>query len=464
MPILSTDRSSVKGVQTVERSFAPPQANLPNKILVAGNHNGGNAVNENTVYEISSLAQASANFGDGEQLTRMIKFALDGNRGQVVYAVPLPAPTVVGTLSTTISFLNTATTNGEIVIYLSDKKFTTTIIAGETTVQIALKVLDVLNSRTDHPFTATLNGVNLVLTHKTNDSTADSSTVRINPYQSEVENSPGSVIISATADGAAGNNSSLDGLESILNDSDVWYTDVVIPYADTTSQDFLLNIGGHPNDGTGKYDSIDYRPFNAHYVFYETGENAIENLTTLANRPNDPISIIYGAPFFFQANYESACLIAGTISLLAQENPESSYVGTRLSVLTPAPSNDTLFTGNYRNRDTLYKAGVTPIFLQNNTLVLGDVITPWQPPNNDDAPLSLVASQRKTWNIAYDIKRSDALDENQNRAIVQSIGATAQNTKAIDIDVVISRLATLSRSWEARGLIFQVSLLQEIYK
>ncbi len=462
--ILKTSRASVQGVSTIEKKFSARSGVLELKTLLVGVDHASEFITEDNqnklpinVIKVLTEREASIKFGKGSDLHNMCKAYFLGNDESLpAYVLPLNP---LGRNKRVVEFKLTHHPNksgvltfytglfGKAPIKISFKEDTGT---AETIPEAVQRIVDEISKHDDLPFTATIDSTDdtkFLITFNQGGSFNNSYTIDFNLHAEDNKALPDGMVLAKESDTLSTDETDISQAITLLKNTTEWFTDIVLPI--TIEADIMqevLTIAGNPNEKSGNYDDVDYKPFTVHAV-------SKKELDDISNYRSASL-IIYKAENFYENEVEISSYIAGKLTLLATDNLSQSYNKTPLrslnSELNYNPQQDT----SYISRDELYKTGITPLYLYNDEIVIGDVISTWLPENNIDAPLRLLVNQRKVSAMAYDIKTVDNSKENINRPIVKSVGATTLDSRAIDTDTVKANIVMLIGDWENRALIY----------
>lgn len=460
MPIILTDTASVKGAYTIETLFSVLSTILGSRQILAGGYDPlKTGIVDNSPYTILSAGQAADLFGFGSQLHRMaIYFFKSSGGGFPCIAIPLPAASGGAASVDTITFATNASSSGTYVFrlgsYLSEDTIVIGVSSGDTPDTIAALLNTAIAGKPNLPYTATVLAGVVTLTSTIIDITSADLVISVNQKTEENEAAPSgmTVAIANTTPGAG--KSDLAGLWSYLADETTpWVTGIVHPYDDTLELDGGRDAIGNPNDQSGLYDTLDYRP-GIIYSADRTGEEAglIAAIALGEGRKNtDVANCRLAAPDYPELGYEIASYAAGFIGLNSVVRSSSGYTRLSLPLLYgPQDASKDWTTASYsgqksyRNRNSAVQAGITPIIYKDGVAKFGDVTTFWHPDDNQNAPFKYVVNQRKIWNTqnitSIYLNGDDLLD----RPIVSSVAEVRQSEKPIDEDVIKSGLALLA--------------------
>lgn len=471
MPLTANSIASKKVVGTVEKQFVALSSVLSSKGVLAGGFDPAKTgIVENTPYLITSASHAATLFGDGSQIHRQAIYFFKTSLGSVpVIAFPLPAAAGGVAATKTITFATNADSAGTFVLragsFLVGDEIKLAVANAATPDEVAAAFETLVNAKTSLPFTAAAALGVLTFTAKTLDIKSEDLVINLNQKEDEIELVPGAMTYVIADDVSGVGESVLTALWAYLAGTESgWNTDLVQPYAGTTALDGALGVGGNPNEESGNYDPLDYRPFNSYTGDVAGGQSALTTAIALGDgrKNTDPINCRVCAPTYPEQTYEIASLAAGQIALQRIINPAKSYEGIKLSdlygPLTPA-DDWTINTGDaeikpYQNLNNAAIAGLTPIVYRDGVPTLGDVSSFWHPDDNQNAPFKYVCNQTKIWNLQLNYSNYLNSEDLKRRPIVNNVAATKQSAEAIDTDTVKAGLAQVAGNAETDALIF----------
>ena len=471
MPLTVNSIASKKVVGTIEKQFVALSSVLSSKGVLAGGYDAAKtSIVVSTPYILTSASQAATLFGEGSQLHRQAIYFFKSSQGSVsVIAFPLPAAAGGVAAEKTITFATNADSAGTYVLragsYLVGDEMKLAVASGATPTEVALAYKNLVNAKTSLPFTADVLAGVLTLTAKTADIKSEDLSVTLNQKEDELELVPGAMTTVIADDTTGVGESVLTTLWAYLAGTEAgWCTDVITPYAGTTALDGAKNVGGNPNEETGNYDPLDYRPFNSYTGDVDGGQSALTTAIALGDgrKNTDPTGCRVCAPTYPELTYEIAANFAGKIALQRIINPAKSYEGLQLTdlygPLTPA-DDWTINTGDaevkpYQNLNNAAINGITPIVFKDGVPTIGDVCTFWHPDDNQNAPFKYVCNQTKIWNLQLNYSNYLNSEDLKRRPIVNNVAATKQSAEAIDTDIVSAGLAQVAGNAETDALIF----------
>jgi len=474
MPITTQSRATIKSANTKERQFVAQASVLASRKLLSGGFDPAKtAIVAGQKYQIFNAEDAAELFGYGSQLHRMALYHFAGATGAITTdCLPLPAAAGGAAGTRTVTFATNATAAGNYYFrcgsYLSDDLIKIGVASGATPAQIATLLTAAITALPNLPFTAVqgteANAGVVTLTAKTADLTSKSLKVTNNIGSGESAELPSGMTV-AIADVVEGAGSSaVTGLTAYLeSESNPRYTSVVQPYIDTSTLDALKNVVGNPNEVTGLYDDLDYRPFSS-FVCDTTGDN-LATLIALGNtRKLDCANVLFAAPTYPELGYEIAAYISGFIDLKGIVASSNAYTGISLPLLwgplTPADDWTTVAASGekaYNNRNAAVIAGITPVIYNSGDGVAypGDVTGFWHPQDNQNAPFKFICNRIKIWNVQANVSAYLNSNDLKDCPIVFSAAAVRQSERPVDADIIAAGLAEVAGNLENFAWIYQ---------
>lgn len=183
---------------------------------------------------ITNTDQGNAYFGKGSMLAHMIQRFKAANSYTMVYAIA-QADNVAGVAAAgSIAFNGAATASGTLNLYLGGRLVQVGITAADADTVQATKTIAAINANTDLAVTAAIDGVdnkkvNITARHK--GECGNRLSILLNYYQDQQTPAGVTPTIVAMA-GGTGNPLVTAVIDAI---GDEWYTDIVMPYSDTTN-------------------------------------------------------------------------------------------------------------------------------------------------------------------------------------------------------------------------------------
>lgn len=456
MPILATDIASIKGVGTVEKSFAPVAVNLAPKMALIGCYdNTKTAVVPNVPVKIISALDAGTRFGFGTQLHRQAIMAFKGHSGAIeVYAVPVADAGGAAASAGTLVFATNASSNGTYTIYcgsrLAEDIVSVAVTSGMTPTQIGDAVEAAINANTSLPFTADNTTGSVALTCKTKGTVGNKYIVTVDTSEAPT----GTTLVVTTPVNGSGEPSIATALAGIHNTS-LWFTDIIATEYSTTNTGLALSVIGDPNDKTGWYDSQDYRPANVWFTGVTGGSAGLSAAIAVGTALKENPNVLYvQAPSYNEEPSEISTYLSAVACLNVAQNPAREITRISLPYLSGPITAADDWTSEYSNRNVADISGLALVRVDSGVVKFGDMCTTWHPADNQNAGFKYYINQRKIWNIAKSIKDSDASDSYQDRPIVSSVASTL-NVNAIDEDIIRANLVSLVYQWAQKAWIYQ---------
>lgn len=459
MPLLPTARASFKGAFTIEKLFAILAALLQARKILAGGYDPlKTEIVDGQAYTITSATQGAELFGFGSQLHRMLIYHFKATGGAIpTTAIALPAAVGGAAAEFTVTFLTDVTTAGSYIFrvgsYLVEDVITIGAAAEATAVEVSVLLAAAINANPNLPFTAAAALGVATLTAKTLDITTDDLSVTFNQKTEEIDDTPGGMSVAVVKSVSGVGKSVITSLWTYLElQTTPWTTGIIHPYIDTAELDSGSVAIGNPNQQTGLYDALDYRPGTIYTTDTDGGEAALTAAIALGDgRKLDAGNLRFAAPDYPELGYEIAAFSSGVIEVASMIRSSSAYTRLQLSVLygpldpaedwtTKAPTG----IKPYNNVDNAVKAGITPIIFEDNVAHPGDVTGFWHPDDNQNAPFKYQVNRWKIWNFQNIENIYLNGEDNKDRPIVNSIAAVKQSEVPIDTDTIKAGLAQVA--------------------
>ncbi len=469
MPLLPTSRASFKGAFTIEKLFAILATLLQARKVLAGGYDPlKTEIVDDQAYTLTSAAQAADLFGFGSQIHRMAIYHFKATGGSIpTKAVALPAAIGGVEAEYTVTFATNVTTAGTYVFrvgsYLVEDLITIAAAALATPTEVALLLKNAIDAKPNLPFTAAVLAGVVTLTAKTADITGESLSTTFNQKTEEAEDAPGGMTVVIASSVAGVGKSVITGLWTYLALlTTPWTTGVVQPYPDTAELDSASIAIGNPNQQTGLYDALDYRPASVYTVDTDGGESALTAAIALGDgRKLDAANVRLAAPDYPELGFEIAAYVSGFIDLASMLRSSSAYTRIQMPELfgpldpledwttnAPAPIKP------YNNQDSAVKAGIFPIIFEDNVAHPGDETGFWHPDDNQYSPFKYQVNRWKIWNYQNITNIYLNGEDQKDRPIVNSVAAVKQSEVPIDTDTIKAGLAQVAGVAARFGWIF----------
>lgn len=137
-------------------------------ILLGNKLSTGSATADTVIYgpdtatPMTSVADAINLFGDGSELTRMVKRFMTVNKSTPLYALAIAEGTSAGAASGSVTLTTTATGSATLRIFVEDEFVDTGIVTGDTPDTIKANAIININSKTYWPVIASSGGTGIV--------------------------------------------------------------------------------------------------------------------------------------------------------------------------------------------------------------------------------------------------------------------------------------------------------------
>lgn len=446
------DIASKKTIITKSVTFVPTSTDLPPKVLLIGQHSGGSEISEGEIRQVFSKNSIGQTYGFGSQLHRMaLRLSSQDALPFDAYVLPLAEPTGAVAAVGAITFTGPAAASGALAVYIGGERLQLAIFKAMTAEEIRDALITAVTQKTDLPVSAAAGTDGAVtITAKWSGVTGNDISLNVNIRQSDAA-LPAGVGVTLTAMTEGAGEADLTSALQTARDDSTWLTHIVSPYSSVQAKDAAQSVIGRPNGATGQYSSQNYKPS----VFFccDTSSDAASLITEGNARREDAAVAIFSAPNFYEVPFEISALIVGKIAASAKSNAASHYEGTELSALE-LPSSSA-FTTTYQTRSSLLEAGISSVFVENSTPILGDCATTYHPQTDAFPAFRYVVDAFKVWCVANDVKTLTA--SRNGLVLVQDASLATNQALATDPSVELSQISPLAKAWEQKGWIFSSS-------
>lgn len=453
-------RASVNATGTVQKQFVPVSAVLPSRVVLALQYDPAKtATVENVLQIITSPGDVGEKWGYGSQIHRATVRQWEAHDGAVeVWGIPIPVP-ATGPASGvgSIDFTGSASSAGKHYFRIAGIQVTIDVANGDDADAQGTALETAITNDPNLPVTAVNTTGSVAITSKWQDTTANEITLKYNLLQTEADQAPGTTTVALTPMASGAGTSDITAALTAITSSSTWFTDLIIPYADTAHRDEVETAIGNPDSFTGLYGKIDenYRPLTCWTADVTAGSAGLTAaLAVGALRKTDAVNDWIQAPDYIELPFEIAAYVCGLVSLKATDNPASHYHKTACPSLFGPEATADDWTTSYTSRDTALKAGIPCLYMSGGSVVLGDMCSFYHPDGVTNPVFLFEVNKRKVWNIAYDIKNDKADPQRQGAVIVEDAEAATDQPKATDTDLEKARIVSLSDQWAARGLLY----------
>lgn len=457
--IPQTARASVNATGTVQKQFGTVSEVLQSRVVLALQYDQTKtATIENTLQLITSPTDAAEKWGYGSQLHRGTLRQWEAHGGAVeVWGIPIPEDVGAAVATGTYTFAVNASSNGVHTFYIAGKKFTINVTSGDTPTVQGDALVAAITNLPELPVTAANVAGVVTCTSKWKDLSANEITLKYNLLQTEKDAAPGGTTVAIVAMASGLGTSDITAALNAIIASSTWFTDFIMPYADMTTLDEIETAIGNPDSFTGLYGKVDedYRPLTNWVANIEKGSAGLTNAIAVGNvRKTDAVNNYVNAPYYLELPFEIACYVCGIVAYKAIDNPASHYHKISANSLFGPEAIADDWTTSYTSRDSALKAGLSLVYLVNNEVVLGDIVSFYHPDGVANPVFQFEVNKRKVWNIAKDIIADKADPQRQGTVIVENAEAATDQPKATDVDLEKARIVSLADAWQTRGLLY----------
>lgn len=206
--------------------------NQPYKGLIIGLKTGGTAVAD-TLYTVTSAAQAKNLFGAGSQLHNDAEIYFEDPTVTDLTMAAVAEPTGV-TASGDVSFAGTATGSGVLNLYIAGRKVAAEVAVGDTGTEIASALVSAITADTSLPVSAAVNGgddTQVDITAK--EKGLNGNAIRLEFNINTGDSTPAGITPSSSAMSSGAGTPTLTGLISAMGDTH--YNLIMNPWTDSTT-------------------------------------------------------------------------------------------------------------------------------------------------------------------------------------------------------------------------------------
>jgi phage tail sheath gpL-like len=335
---------------------------IPHKIGLLGQYNAGKTPTDNVAQLLVDADDAATRYGLGSMLHIMAKAAFAGAGIVPVYAIPLAdGAGTPATADCTVAV--TTVTAGTISLYIAGRRVQVAVTAGQTADQIATAIRAAVNADTHLPVTATGATNHFILTARWDGTTGNGIRIQQDLADGESLLEPGGVTLTL-ASMASG---TVDPVltTALANLGDLWITELVSPYTDSTS------LTAIDSAWTTRIDPGVKRPFIGLMASILSQSNFI-SLVSPRNSPSTTIVPVEDCP---HAHYEIAAAAAGVAAARWTSTPGRPCRGLTL----PGIRKGTTAPWTYAQRDAVITAGGSTTMPQTDgTVKIEDLATTYK--------------------------------------------------------------------------------------
>jgi phage tail sheath gpL-like len=336
------------------------------------------------------------------------------------------------------------------------------LAVGDTPALIAAKVTAKINANLDLPVTSATGTTECTITAKMAGPYGNKIKLSVNEGFQEATPA-GAVVAFTQPTGGTGIPDISDALDGLGTGDDTNYlgvTDGVHGYGlDTSTLDALSNWNGGGDEAVGCYDKLVARPVRFLVGDVDSGMATLVALG--AARTSDRTNGVLAVPGSCNHPYEIGAIAIGIMARLNNNRASESYLGKVLPGVIPGAL-ATRWTGDYDNRDTVVKAGISPTVVSGGAVLLQNVLTFYHP----DSVVATSNGYRSMRNISIvqnllaNVKANFAAEKWQGISIVADVAKVSNiidRQKARDLESVMDDLVALATSFEEHAWVYSAA-------
>ena len=454
----------VAGAKNVQ--FATEVLNVPHKILIIANYDETEKTEivPDTLYRISSSADAASKFGFGFQAHRLAKYAEIGSQGIETWVLPVESDgdAAVGSIAVTASDAEA----GTIHMYVAGEYVPVTVAAADSATDIGDAIEAAINAKLYLPITAKNTTGTVAITAKDENAAGNLITVVVN--QRLNQELPVGVTLSITdPTSGTGDSDITDSLLALGTGDDAnekGFTEVIHGFTDEDTLDLLSNYNGAGNEFVGCWAKSVHKPFRVLQGDTSIDDDGagLEALITFGDgRKTDRTNGIIAVPGSPNHPHEIAAMTVGFMARVNQNRPAEHFVGKILPGILPGALADR-WTRDYDSRDAALKAGISPTIVEDGAVKLQNLATFYHPDNvliTSNGYRSMV-SISKLQNILANQWANFNQERWQGNALVESVvnvSNTIDRQKATDRKAVLGDLFALAKQFEKHAWVYNAS-------
>lgn len=379
--------SAVVGYEIKGVLEAIKAGNLPQRIAILAESNTANQSGLPSKLSFTNKSEVAAVFGYGSpayQAARILRPASGDKLGSIptiIYPIAQAGGAVAKDITYSITGTATKTTTHYLVVNgrkeLDGSVYSYVVETGDAPAAIAQKMADAINNVIGAPASGALNVSDVDFTSKWSGVTSDELNITVD---TDGESAGLTYVLSNTTAGAGA--PSLTAALAAFGDE--WNTLVInCAGSDSTTLDALEAFNGNPNEKTGRYDPVLFKPFIAFTGLIESTVAAITAITD--SRKDENTNCIVPAPNALGFSFEYATETVFKYATIAQNTPHTDPIGQILKDV-PGVTNSGDFASP-ANRDAILKVGCSTIKLNAEQFEIVDLATTSHP---DDEPQTAV--------------------------------------------------------------------------
>lgn len=413
---------------------------IPSRILVIGGRLSTGTVAEAVPTRVLSEDEAELYFGRGSNMHMMFRSLKLNNDWTEVWAVALDDASGGAQAAGSVTFGGTVTTGGTLNLYIGGQRVRVAVATTDGADDIATNVVAAITAKTDLEVTAEVNGstaeqVDITARHK--GVTGNYIDLRVNQYPDE--KLPAGMTISFSAMASGSGNPDIADAIAVLGDQ--WYTDWLMPYADSAN---LVTLEAELATRFGPTVMQD-----GHAYIGARGTHSA--LTTLGNARNSPHLTIMGADGSPSTPWAWAAAVCGVAAYYTKIDPARPLQTLPLKGILP-PKVEDQFTLSERNL-LLYDAISTFTVDDGGVIRIERLITTYETnaQSVDDASYLDVNTLKTLAYLRFSV-RARILQKFPRHKLANDGTQFGAGQAVVTPKIIRAELITLFRQWEDAGL------------
>lgn len=337
-------------------------AEFPTRVLLVVQKLAAGTAAVDRTYRITRVADAIGLFGQGSVGHHMAEAFLAANGTTELHAMAL-ADDAGGTQATyTVTITGTPTVAGVAALYVAGRRVTAPVTTASTVTSVAAALVAAITADADMPVTAANSSGVITLTARHKGEVGNEINVRMNLRADDA--TPAGLAFAIAAGTAGATNPALSGVISAV--AAEWFTDIVVPWTDTT------NLGALTTELARRYNAMARLDMHAWCGFRGT----FSGLSNKGAALNSPHLTAIGANAAPQPGYVWAAALAGVATFHLANDPARQLRSLVLpGILPPAQANRFIDS----ERDLLLRDGISTFTVAvDGSVVLERVITTYQ--------------------------------------------------------------------------------------
>lgn len=456
-------RSRTSGYKIKKGFFEPDTPNLPQIVVVLGEANTANQGTLDTdPYEFISANEVGQRYGHGSPLHQIARI-LRPNTGVGIGGIPtiiIPQESDESATATEHQWTVTgpATANATHTLVIGGRRsvdfqsYDFTVVKDDSAETIAQKMADAVNGVLSSPVTATAAAGVLTLTTKWEGATSANLKTRVDLGS----RSAGLAYSKTVSTSGAGTVSLNDALSHFGDD---WYTTVINPYEDHLGT--LEDVNGipDPENPTGRYSGLIFKPFMAFFGSTLDSRTALSDITDASDRINEVTNVLCPAPKSEGFPWEAAANVSRLFTRTMQNNPHLDVNAMSYPDM-PVPDNGVIGEmSDYNTRDYLVKRGCSTVTLDNGAYKIQDLVTTYHPEGEVPLQYAYARNLNLDWNVSFTYRVIE--DRNVKDHVLITDDQITDVKKAIKPVEWKATLATVFQDLAARALIREPEFSEE---